>query len=139
MLDRRAAQEKVVSDNPYFALESIEVRGIPWRVFRNAPASMSDVALIGVPHETWGEEVVAVVEAQAGAEVTGAELQDHVAGRLARFKVPTRFRSIAEPLPRTATGKVLKRDRRDRFSPVSSLTFAPRQATQPERSRTQPW
>ena len=88
-------------------------------VFFEHPA-VADVALIGVPHESWGEEVVAVVEPHAGTTVTEAELQEHVAGRLARFKVPTRIHFVTEPLPRTATGKVLKRDLRDRFSPVSS-------------------
>ena len=78
--------------------------------------AVADVALIGLPHESWGEEVVAVVEPRPGAQVSAADLQEHVAGRLARFKVPTQVHFISEPLPRTATGKVLKRDLRNRFA-----------------------
>jgi long-chain acyl-CoA synthetase len=76
---------------------------------------VADVAVIGRPHESWGEEVVAVVERQPGATVEAGELQEHVASRLARFKVPTQVVFTEEPLPRTATGKVLKRDLRSRL------------------------
>jgi long-chain acyl-CoA synthetase len=78
-------------------------------------AAVADVAVIGLPHESWGEEVVAIVERQPGAKVEAGDLQEHVASRVARFKVPTQVVFTAEPLPRTATGKVLKRDLRDRL------------------------
>lgn len=77
---------------------------------------VDDVALIGLPHPAWGEEVVAVVRRAAGASVTSDELQQHVAARLAGFKVPTQVFFLEEDIPRTATGKVLKRDLRDRFT-----------------------
>ena len=48
--------------------------------------------------------------------VTADELQDHVRGRLAHFKVPEIVVFRDEPLPRTATGKVLKRDLRDELT-----------------------
>jgi acyl-coenzyme A synthetase/AMP-(fatty) acid ligase len=53
-----------------------------------------------------------------------SDLQQHVAQRLASFKVPTRVVLVDEALPRTATGKVLKRELRQRFveSPAGSGT-----------------
>ena len=75
---------------------------------------VGDVALVGVPHRALGEEVVAIVVPKPGVTPDGAELQRHVADRLARFKVPAHVLFTDEPLPRTATGKVLKRDLRDR-------------------------
>ena len=75
--------------------------------------AIADVAIVGLPHAVYGEEVAAVVELKPGSAVSAAELQEFVAGRLARFKVPSRIVFRDEPLPRTATGKVLKRDLRN--------------------------
>ena len=74
--------------------------------------AIEDAALIGVPHESLGEEAVAVVVPRAGTELTAQDVQDHVAARLARFKVPAQVVFLPEGLPRTPTGKVLKRDLR---------------------------
>ena len=79
----------------------------------HAMPGVLDVAVIGTPHDVLGEEVAAVVELEPGATVTAAELRQAVADHLAAFKVPTRIHVSAEPLPRTATGKVLKRDLRN--------------------------
>ncbi|WP_345419937.1 class I adenylate-forming enzyme family protein [Pseudonocardia xishanensis] len=72
--------------------------------------AVADVALVGVPHDRLGEQAVAVVTTRA--EVTAEELQQHVRARLAGFKVPERVVFRAEPLPRTPSGKVLKRELR---------------------------
>jgi long-chain acyl-CoA synthetase len=72
-----------------------------------------DVAVIGLPHDILGEEVAAVVELVPGSELTATEIQRRVAEQLAAFKVPSIVLRSAEPLPRTATGKVLKRNLRD--------------------------
>ncbi len=77
---------------------------------------VADVAVIGLPHRMLGEEVAAVVQLRGAAARDEDALAAHVAKRLARFKVPTRFFFVDEPLPRTATGKVLKRDLRQRFA-----------------------
>lgn len=74
---------------------------------------VGDVAIIGLPHRELGEEVAAVVQPKPGVEVSAAALQEHVAQRLARFKVPAHIFFQDDPLPRTATGKVLKRDLRE--------------------------
>jgi acyl-CoA synthetase (AMP-forming)/AMP-acid ligase II len=77
---------------------------------------VQDAAVIGLPHRELGEEVTAVVEPRPGRSIDVDDLQGFVAGRLARFKVPSRVIVIDEPLPRTATGKVLKRQLKDRFA-----------------------
>jgi long-chain acyl-CoA synthetase len=76
---------------------------------------VADVAIVGVPHESLGEEAVAVVHllpgTAAGPDVAEG-LRRHVAERLASFKVPAHVVFRDEPLPRTPSGKVLKRDLR---------------------------
>ncbi|GGC84942.1 class I adenylate-forming enzyme family protein [Chelatococcus reniformis] len=75
-----------------------------------------DVAVLGVPHREWGEEVAAVVQVAADGDGDPTpEIVAHVAGKLARFKVPTTVRLTTEELPRTATGKILKRELRRLF------------------------
>ena len=65
---------------------------------------VSDAAIVSVPDETWGEAGVAFVVAK---DVTGDELNAHLAERLAKFKLPKRFVFVDE-LPRTPYGKVEK-------------------------------
>jgi steroid-24-oyl-CoA synthetase len=74
---------------------------------------VADVAVIGVPHPTLGEEVGAAVVLRPGAKVTAEELALHVKARLAGFMVPTHIWFRSEPLPRNPQGKVLKRQLRD--------------------------
>jgi fatty-acyl-CoA synthase len=63
-----------------------------------------DAAVVGVPHELWGEVGVAFVVADGATE---EELVDWCAARLARFKVPTSVRFVAE-VPRNSLGKIQK-------------------------------
>jgi long-chain acyl-CoA synthetase len=74
-----------------------------------------DCAVIGVPHDRLGEEVGAVIRLREGAAITEHEVKDHVAARLAAFKVPVRVWTSDIELPRNASGKVLKRELRERF------------------------
>jgi len=72
-----------------------------------------EVAVVAAPDEKWGEVPVAFVTLKEGATATDAELIDHVRKQLARFKAPKRV--IFGPLPKTATGKVQKKELRDRL------------------------
>jgi len=68
-----------------------------------------EAAVLGRADAEWGEAVTAIVVARSGASVDEAELRHHCAGRLAPYKVPKRFVLSAEPLPRTRSGKLLRR------------------------------
>jgi long-chain acyl-CoA synthetase len=74
--------------------------------------AIEDATILGIPHESLGEEAVAVVVPRAGASCTAGDVQRHVADRLASFKVPAHVVFRSEPLPRTQSGKVLKRELR---------------------------
>ncbi|MFF4166289.1 class I adenylate-forming enzyme family protein [Streptomyces sp. NPDC001741] len=74
---------------------------------------VDDAAVLGVPHPVLGEEVAAVVRLRPGSVVTPDALRAHVGRSLAGFKVPAHVLVAEEPLPRNATGKVLKRELRD--------------------------
>jgi long-chain acyl-CoA synthetase len=76
---------------------------------------ITDCAVIGVPHDRLGEEVATVIRVRNGASLTEQDVQAHVAERLAAFKVPVRVWVSDEELPRNASGKVLKRELRERF------------------------
>ncbi|MBX6387500.1 MAG: AMP-binding protein [Frankia sp.] len=69
-----------------------------------------EVAVFGRPHDTLGEEVAAVVRLRPGSQATVDSLRGHAAARLAPFKVPAQIWLTAEPLPRSGTGKILKRE-----------------------------
>lgn len=71
--------------------------------------SVQEAAVIGVPHVALGEEVAAVVRLSDGATVDPDELRAFVAARLAAFKVPAQVVVSVDPLPRTASGKLVKR------------------------------
>ena len=73
--------------------------------------SVLDVAVIGVPDETWGEAVHAVVVVGPGATVDLDSLREFGRGGLAGFKLPSGV-TVVEELPRNASGKVLKAELR---------------------------
>ena len=75
-----------------------------------------DVAVFGLADARLGEEVAAAVVLKAGSAVSAEDLADFTAGRLAPFKVPSRWFIVAGQLPRSAVGKVLKRELQKRFS-----------------------
>jgi acyl-CoA synthetase (AMP-forming)/AMP-acid ligase II len=72
--------------------------------------AVTDAALVGIPHQTLGEEPAAVVHLAPGMTATEEELREYVSERLAKFKVPVKIIFTQDTLPRNANGKILKRD-----------------------------
>jgi acyl-CoA synthetase (AMP-forming)/AMP-acid ligase II len=72
--------------------------------------AVTDAALVGIPHQTLGEEPAAIVHLAPGMTATEDELRCYVSERLAKFKVPVRIIFTQDTLPRNANGKILKRD-----------------------------
>jgi acyl-CoA synthetase (AMP-forming)/AMP-acid ligase II len=83
------------------------------RVVMELP-EVASVAVIGVPDDRWGEVGRAVVVPTAGMSVTHDLIARHLDGRVARYKIP-KSTVIVTDLPRTASGKVRKREIRDRY------------------------
>ncbi len=79
--------------------------------------AVADVAVFGIPHDDWGEEIKAVVEPVAGVEAGPAltgELLAFLGGRVAKFKLPRTIDYVPE-LPRDPNGKLYKRKLRDPY------------------------
>jgi fatty-acyl-CoA synthase len=94
-------------------ISSIEVEGTLLR----HPAVL-EAAVVGIPHEKWGEAPAAFVVLQPGASVTEQELRAFCRENLAHFKVPQTCNFVTE-LPKTATGKVQKYVLRKQRSSIS--------------------
>ncbi|MEX5293754.1 long-chain-fatty-acid--CoA ligase [Kocuria sp. CPCC 205268] len=79
--------------------------------------SVEDAAVVGLPHPRSGEAVVAAVTLAPGAELDEAALREHCSAGLARYKVPRRIVAVEE-LPRTALGKIQRREVREQLRSV---------------------
>ena len=75
---------------------------------------VEQVAVIGLPHDQWGEAIHAVVRRKDGGTVTAEELVAFAGERLSGFKKP-RSVEFVDTMPISATGKILKRELRDRI------------------------
>jgi malonyl-CoA/methylmalonyl-CoA synthetase len=83
----------------------------------DAMPGVVESAVIGVPHEDFGEGVTAVVVCNKGAEVSEASVLGALEGRLAKFKMPKRV-FVVDELPRNAMGKVQKNILRDTYKNI---------------------
>ena len=70
-----------------------------------------DVAVFGIPSDQWGEQVHATVVLAPGASLSEEDVITHARRHLGRYKCP-RWVSFASELPRTGSGKLLKRELR---------------------------
>ena len=66
---------------------------------------VADAAVVGVPHPRWGEQVTAMVELRADAQVSGDHIREHCRGRIADYKIPKEV-LVVSSVPRTAVSKV---------------------------------
>ncbi|HEV2973375.1 MAG TPA: AMP-binding protein [Solirubrobacteraceae bacterium] len=77
-----------------------------------AHADVLEAAVVGLPDQRWGEAITAIVVTRADVAADGEALREHCAAALASYKVPKRVIVRREPLPRTRSGKLLRRDLR---------------------------
>jgi fatty-acyl-CoA synthase len=92
--------------------------------------AIAEVAVLGVPDRTWGEVGVAVCVSRAQADVSESELLAWMEGKVARYKLPKRV-FFWEALPKSAYGKITKKDIRAELERRGCLPFA-----QPSRDTT---
>ena len=105
MLDRRA--DRIVTGGENVSPEEVE------RALAAHP-SVRAACVVGVPSREWGQEVAAAVGLVPGAALTLEDLREHGRVKLSGFKLPRRMLAMT-PLPRSASGKLLRRVVRDRF------------------------
>ena len=91
-------------------ISSIEVE----RAIFAHPAVL-ECAVVAAPDPQWGEVPAALVVLKPGHELSEEQLAAHLEGRIAKFKMPRRFRFTGDPLPKTGTGKIIKRELREAF------------------------
>ena len=77
--------------------------------------AVREVAVFGIPDAKWGELVMACVVLKAGKALSFEDLVAHCRLSLANYKIPRRVEFSETELPKSASGKVLKRDLRERF------------------------
>ena len=81
----------------------------------NAIAShpaVAQVAVIGIPHDTWGEQVLAIVVPKPDVQVTEEEIIAHARTTIAGYKLPKAVEFRTEPIPLSGAMKPLKRELR---------------------------
>jgi acyl-CoA synthetase (AMP-forming)/AMP-acid ligase II len=105
LVDRK--KDMIISGG--FNVYPSEVEQVLW-----AHPAVKDCAVIGTPHEKWGEAVTAVIELKEGAAADEATLIQYCKDRLGSVKAPKSI-VITIALPRSSVGKVLKRELRDQF------------------------
>ena len=74
--------------------------------------AIAECAVIGIPHDSWGEKVHAIVCLKEGESVTEPELIEHCKTLIAAFKCPKSIEFREDPLPLSGAGKILKKDLR---------------------------
>lgn len=107
LIDRKANMIITGGENVYPSEVENLVGGNP---------KIKDVAVIGVPHEKWGEQVTAVVVLHEGVDATEQEISDYCRGKIGGYKVPKKVIFIRdEEMPRSGAGKILHRVLREKY------------------------
>jgi long-chain acyl-CoA synthetase len=77
---------------------------------------VSEAAVYGVPHPDLGEEIAAVVVPKEGAQIGPDEIKAYVKERVAPYKYPRIISIAREPLPKSGSGKILKKEIRKQYT-----------------------
>ncbi len=93
--------------------ENVASREVEELIFTHS--AVSEVAVFGVPHPRWIEAVMAVVVPRPGHQLDASEVLDFCRQRMAGYKAP-KLVEVIEALPKNASGKILKRELRERFA-----------------------
>ena len=80
-----------------------------------AHPAVLECAVVAAPDDKWGEIPAAFVVLKPGHALTAEQLCEFLAQRIARFKIPRTFEFPDTPLPKTGTGKIVKRELREMF------------------------
>ncbi len=73
-----------------------------------------EVAVVGIPHPKWGETVLAEIVTKEGQSCSTDEVKEFCSEKLAKYKIP-RYYEFVESLPKTLTGKILRREVRTKY------------------------
>lgn len=74
-----------------------------------------EVAVFGIPHTDFGEEVAAMVVLQEGSRIGPADIREFVKQRVAPYKYPRIIKIVPDALPKSGSGKILKKEIREKF------------------------
>jgi acyl-CoA synthetase (AMP-forming)/AMP-acid ligase II len=78
-------------------------------------SAVLECAVVSAPDPQWGEVPAAIIVLKPGAKITEQQFCEYLQGRIAKFKMPRRFELTETPLPKTGTGKIIKRELRESF------------------------
>ena len=81
----------------------------------NQHPSIAEVTVIGLPDSTWGQAVTAVIVPTQGSDVSLEDVKELCKEKIAGYKIPKAIK-LVDKIPRNETGKVIKRELRDRFA-----------------------
>jgi fatty-acyl-CoA synthase len=101
--------------------ENVASREVEEMIYRLP--QVSEVAVVGLPDPRWIEAVTAIVVVKDGQTLTGDAVVDHCAQSMAHFKTPKRV-IFVDSLPKNPSGKLLKRELRQRYLETSPATAA---------------
>ena len=101
--------------------ENVASREVEEMIYRLP--GVSEVAVVGLPDPRWIEAVTAIVVVKAGERLDEDAVIAHCAGQMAHFKVPKRV-VFVDSLPKNPSGKLLKRELRQRFAGGDTLDTA---------------
>jgi acyl-CoA synthetase (AMP-forming)/AMP-acid ligase II len=102
------AKDMIVSggENVYSAEVEAAIYEIP---------EVKEVAVFGIPDDKWGELVAAAVVLRPGTNLSAEELRQYCKTRIASYKVPRHIEFMTEELPKSGSGKILKRVLREKY------------------------